>query len=60
MLRNPPAPPLPLLQAALLSPTLEDSDVYVVLHGYGGGAPSDGVELATGMLNLEEMLEQVR
>ena len=36
------------LRDALLSPSLEDSDVYFVLHGFGGNVPREGVELATG------------
>ena len=44
-----------MLRSALLSPTLEDSDVFLVLHGLGGAA-REGKEVATGMVNLEELL----
>ena len=44
------------LRAALKSPTLEDSDCFLVLHGFGGGAPRAGLEIATGMINLEHLL----
>ena len=43
------------LRSALISETLEDSDVFLVLHGLGG-ASRDGREMATGMINLEELL----
>ena len=46
------------LRAALVSETLEDSDVFLVLHGLGGsGTSRDGREIATAVVNLEELLE---
>ena len=45
------------LKAALISETLEDSDVFIVLHGVGGAAYGNaGKEMASGMINLEEIL----
>ncbi|KAL1507798.1 hypothetical protein AB1Y20_007408 [Prymnesium parvum] len=47
-----------VVREALRSATTEDSDIYIVLHGLGGAETGASQELATGIVNLEE-LEQL-